>query len=69
MNLRTAIESSDWTDSELGRIVGVSHTHIASIRTGKSLPSRVVARALAAALEIPFDSIETRECGRPRKQA
>jgi len=70
LSIREARLSAGWTPSELARIIGVSHTHIAAIEDGKSLPSRLVAAALVAALEPHLNGVDipTREQGRPRKQ-
>jgi DNA-binding XRE family transcriptional regulator len=71
VSIREARLAAGWTPSELARIIGVSHTHIAAIEEGKSLPSRRIAAALVAALAPHLDGVDipTREQGRPRKDA
>ena len=58
MKLKTLREKRLLTQVELARLVGVHHTFISHIESGRRLPSYAVAKRIAQALRCAIDDLE-----------
>jgi len=55
--LRQAREARGWTQAQLADAIGVSRKTVNTVENGVFVPSTVIALKLAAALDIPVESL------------
>jgi len=55
--LRQAREARGWTQAQLADAIGVSRKTVNTVENGVFVPSTVIALKLAAALEMPVESL------------
>lgn len=58
MNLKTLRRKRLLTQVELAKLVGVDHTFISHIESGRRLPSYAVAKRIAQALRCAIDDLD-----------